>query len=55
MIVPMPKVLVVDDEPAMVKVLSGFLAQEKIPCSTASSGDETLRSSVRSSICAPRG
>ena len=43
MIVPMPKVLVVDDEPAMVKVLSGFLAQEKIPCSTASSGEAALR------------
>jgi DNA-binding NtrC family response regulator len=39
----MPKVLVVDDEPAMVKVLSGFLAQEKIPCSTASSGEAALR------------
>jgi DNA-binding NtrC family response regulator len=39
----MPKVLVVDDEPAMVKVLSGFLAQEKIPCVTAPSGEAALR------------
>jgi len=39
----MPKVLVVDDEPSMVKVLSGFLAQEKIPCVTASSGEAALR------------
>ncbi|HLY09449.1 MAG TPA: sigma-54 dependent transcriptional regulator [Planctomycetota bacterium] len=39
----MPKVLIVDDEPAMVKVLSGFLAQEKIPCVTASSGEAALR------------
>ncbi len=39
----MPKVLVVDDEPAMVKVLSGFLAQEKIPCLTAPSGEAALR------------
>src|SRR5205823_8027 len=38
-IVEMPKVLVVDDEPSMVKVLSGFLSQEKIPCATASSGE----------------
>jgi DNA-binding NtrC family response regulator len=39
----MPKVLVVDDEPSMVKVLSGFLAQEKIPCATAASGEAALR------------
>jgi DNA-binding NtrC family response regulator len=39
----MPKVLVVDDEPAMVKILSGFLAQEKIPCVTASNGEAALR------------
>jgi two-component system response regulator AtoC len=39
----MPKVLVVDDEPAMVKVLTGFLAQEKIPCVSASSGEAALR------------
>ena len=39
----MPKVLIVDDEPAMVKVLSGFLAQEKIPCVTAPSGEAALR------------
>ena len=39
----MPKVLVVDDEPSMVKVLSGFLAQEKIPCATASSGEAALK------------
>jgi DNA-binding NtrC family response regulator len=39
----MAKVLVVDDEPSMVKVLSGFLAQEKIPCLTASSGEAALR------------
>ncbi len=39
----MPKVLVVDDEPAMVKVLSGFLAQEKIPCVTAPTGEAALR------------
>ncbi len=39
----MSKVLVVDDEPAMVKVLSGFLAQERIPCASASSGEEALR------------
>ncbi len=39
----MPKVLVVDDEPSMVKVLSGFLAQEKIPCATAPSGEAALR------------
>ncbi len=39
----MSKVLVVDDEPAMVKVLSGFLAQEKIPCAAASSGEQALR------------
>jgi DNA-binding NtrC family response regulator len=39
----MPKVLVVDDEPSMVKVLSGFLAQEKIPCVTASSGEAALK------------
>src|SRR6185436_8647368 len=42
-IIEMPKVLVVDDEPAMVKVLSGFLAQEKIPCVTASSGEAALK------------
>ena len=40
---PMAKVLVVDDEPSMVKVLSGFLSQEKIPCATASSGEEALK------------
>jgi DNA-binding NtrC family response regulator len=39
----MPKVLIVDDEPAMVKVLSGFLAQENIPCVTAPSGEAALR------------
>src|SRR6187549_576002 len=39
----MPKVLVVDDEPSMVKVLSGFLAQEKIPCVTAPNGEAALR------------
>jgi two-component system response regulator AtoC len=39
----MPKVLIVDDEPAMVKVLSGFLGQEKIACTTASSGEAALR------------
>jgi DNA-binding NtrC family response regulator len=39
----MPKVLVVDDEPSMVKVLSGFLAQEKIPCATAPNGEAALR------------
>jgi two-component system response regulator AtoC len=39
----MPKVLVVDDEPGMLKVLSGFLAQEKIPHATASRGEEALR------------
>ena len=39
----MPKVLVVDDEPAMVKVLSGFLAQEKIPCVAAPTGEAALR------------
>jgi len=39
----MSKVLIVDDEPSMVKVLSGFLAQEKIPCVTASSGEAALR------------
>jgi DNA-binding NtrC family response regulator len=39
----MPKVLVVDDEPAMLKILSGFLAQEKIPCVTAPSGEAALR------------
>lgn len=39
----MAKVLVVDDEPSMVKVLSGFLAQEKIPCVTAPSGEAALR------------
>jgi len=39
----MPKVLVVDDEPAMVKVLSGFLAQEKIPHVTAPHAEEALR------------
>ncbi|HYF01500.1 MAG TPA: sigma-54 dependent transcriptional regulator, partial [Planctomycetota bacterium] len=38
----MPKVLVVDDEPAMLKVLSGFLAQEKIPSVTAPSGEAAL-------------
>ena len=39
----MPKVLVVDDEPSMVKVLSGFLAQEKIPCVTAPNAEGALR------------
>jgi DNA-binding NtrC family response regulator len=39
----MPKVLIVDDEPSMVKVLSGFLAQEKIACVTAPSGEAALR------------
>jgi DNA-binding NtrC family response regulator len=39
----MAKVLVVDDEPAMVKVLTGFLAQEKIPCISAPSGEAALR------------
>jgi len=39
----MPKVLVVDDEPAMVKVLTGFLAQEKIPCVSAPNGEAALR------------
>jgi two-component system response regulator AtoC len=39
----MAKVLIVDDEPSMVKVLSGFLAQEKIACATASSGEAALR------------
>ena len=39
----MAKVLVVDDEPAMVKVLAGFLAQEKIPSASASSGEQALR------------
>ncbi len=39
----MPKVLVVDDEPAMVKVLSGFLAQEKIPHVAAPSGEAALK------------
>ena len=38
-----PKVLVVDDEPAMLKVLSGFLAQEKIACVTAPHGEAALR------------
>jgi DNA-binding NtrC family response regulator len=36
-------VLVVDDEPAMLKVLSGFLSQEKIPCVTAPSAEQALR------------
>jgi DNA-binding NtrC family response regulator len=40
---PVPKVLVVDDEPAMVKVLSGFLAQEKIPHVAAPNGEAALR------------
>jgi DNA-binding NtrC family response regulator len=35
-------VLVVDDEPAMQKVLAGILAQEKIACATASSGEQAL-------------
>ena len=39
----MPKVLVVDDEPSMVKVLTGFLDQEKIPCLSAPSGEAALR------------
>jgi DNA-binding NtrC family response regulator len=39
----MHKVLIVDDEPSMVKVLSGFLAQEKISCVTASSGEAALK------------
>ena len=39
----MSKVLVVDDEPAMVKILSGFLAQEKIPNVTAPNGEAALR------------
>ncbi len=37
------KVLVVDDEPSMVKVLSTFMFQEGIPCAGASSGEEALR------------
>jgi DNA-binding NtrC family response regulator len=39
----MAKVLVVDDEPAMVKVLAGLLSQEKIACVTAPSGEAALR------------
>ena len=39
----MSKVLIVDDEPSMVKVLSGFLSQEKIACVTAPSGEAALR------------
>src|SRR5688572_20975238 len=39
----MAKVLVVDDEPSMVKVLTGLLSQEKIPCVSASSGEAALR------------
>ncbi|HZE98609.1 MAG TPA: sigma-54 dependent transcriptional regulator [Planctomycetota bacterium] len=39
----MSKVLIVDDEPAMVKVLSGFLSQEKIEWASASSGEQALR------------
>jgi DNA-binding NtrC family response regulator len=39
----MPKVLIVDDEPAMVKVLAGFLAQEKIAHVTAPSGEAALK------------
>ncbi len=39
----MAKVLVVDDEPAMVKVLTGFLAQEKIPFAAAPNGETALR------------
>ncbi len=35
-------VLVVDDEAPMVKVLTGILGQEKIPCVTASSGEQAL-------------
>ncbi|MBI2931809.1 MAG: sigma-54-dependent Fis family transcriptional regulator [Planctomycetes bacterium] len=35
-------VLVVDDEPAMCKVLTGILAQERIPCVSASSGEAAL-------------
>ncbi len=36
------EVLVVDDEPPMVKVLSGLLAQEKIPCVSAGTGEAAL-------------
>ncbi len=39
----MANVLLVDDEPAMLKVLAGLLSQEKIPCLTAPSGEAALK------------